>query len=101
MKDKLDNLIKRIERMSELFYQQKNVEGFEYLDQVLVELMQSMNELYNIKFEDNSMECDKIEINDILTRIMKAMEVKDTVLIADIFFHELSVILKKCEMLIS
>lgn len=95
MKDKLDNLIKKIQQMSELFYQQKNVEGFEYLDQVLEELIQSMNELYNYKFEDNSMECDKIEINDILIRIMKAMEIKDTVLIADIFFHELSVILKR------
>ncbi len=89
MKNNLEVLITQIEQMNELFYQQKNTEGYATLDLVLAFLMQILGEIYQYQFEDNSVEHDKIELNNILAEAMKAIERKDTVLVADIFQHEL------------
>jgi hypothetical protein len=89
MKNKVEILIAQIEQMNEMFYQQKNSEGYTKLDQVLALLIQIIEEIYQYHFEDYSATHDKIEINNIFIKAMKAIEVKDTVLIADIFQHEL------------
>ena len=95
MKSNLQAIIQHIEHMNKLFYQQYTSEAFTELDQVLTLLMQVMEELFTYQFENDSLERDKIELNNILIKAMNAIEKKDAIMIADIFQHELLKLLLK------
>jgi hypothetical protein len=85
---KIDEAIQLIDTNTELFYQNKTDEGYKHLDYTLVRVSEAIEEV--IKYQDKSGQDIKGEkIVGILTEAMKALEKKDTSLLADILQYEL------------
>lgn len=79
-----------------LFYQQKNKEGFQKLDYTLNALLQVVNEIINFQSGNNEKLVEEQILNVVLTEAMKAIEQKDTILLADILTYEIDDMLEEC-----
>lgn len=92
IKSKIDDAIQIIEINTDLFYQNKIDEGYKYLDNTLVKISEAIEEV--IKYQDSSgQDIQGERIVGILTEAMKALEMKDALLLADILQYELKEIL--------
>lgn len=78
-----------IEEVTECFYKQKNKEGYARLDGVLESISSAVDKIFEYKLENNSIEIDETRLISTLTDAMKAIEEKDTILLADIFQYEI------------
>ena len=81
-------IIEKIDQMAECFYKQKNSEGFASLNQILA-LLGFVSESLT-QYQNQSMDEYRLEFNQVLLRGMDSIEKKDTILIADIFYHEMA-----------
>lgn len=99
----MENLIKQIEetlniieQTTTFFYQQRNQEGYEQMNNMLNALMQTINILYTLKAKDNQINIDEEKINMTLGKAMQAIEQGDLILLSDILIFEFAYILKNC-----
>lgn len=85
----LEEALQSIEQTTDLFYQQKNDEGYQKLDNTLNILTKAVNKIFENKIAGYNLEIEENQIIQVLTEAMKAIEVKDTVLFSDILQFEL------------
>lgn len=95
LKNVLEQAIQSIEQTVELFYQQKNEEGFKQLDYTLTMLIKVMNDIFAYQSAGHSIGIDENQLVQVLAEAMKAMEVKDTVLLSDILQYDLKELFNK------
>lgn len=95
LKNMLNESIQSIERTTDIFYQQKNKQGYKELENTLALLTQTMNEIFTYKLEGHEVGIDENQLIQVLTEAMKAIEVKDTVLLSDILQYELKELFNK------
>lgn len=84
-----------IENNTALFYQQKNKEGYEMLENTLTLLIQTTNGILDSQIENPELYIDGQELNGILSNAMNAIESGDTILLSDIFSFDLKPLLEK------
>lgn len=82
-------ICEEIKETTELFYQQKEHAGYQKLDKTLLSVSNGIECLFATLKEENPPEFDQNEILNILNNAMNAMQVKDTVLLADILQYDL------------
>lgn len=85
----LEEAIKLIDEISELFYQQKLEQGYNKFEDAVTMLTQLMNGLFTINLENSEFDTERDKIVQILTSAMQALEAKDTILLSDILQYEL------------
>ncbi|MDI9508282.1 MAG: hypothetical protein QM217_00430 [Bacillota bacterium] len=91
---KIDEAIGLIDINADLFYQNKIDEGYRQLDNTLVKISEAIEEV--IKYQDQSgQDIQGEKVVGILTEAMKALEMKDTSLLADILQYELKEIFEE------
>ncbi len=89
LKENIKNIIDAIEVTTNLFYQQKNQEGFTELEGIIYLLNNMTNRVSEFELEGNYVNIDIVKINQILTDAMNALENLDTILLSDILNYEL------------
>lgn len=89
LKETLSTVIVNIEEVTDLFYKQKNNEGYTRLNSVLINMTNTVEQLFAYKLENNNVNIDENKLILTLTDAMHAMEKKDTVLLADILQYEI------------
>lgn len=94
LKQTLVRIISETEEITDLFYKQKNKESYAKLDSYLLHLMKTIEMLFTYQSEHNENNIDLNIINKYLTEALKAMEEKDTVLLADILKYDILIVLK-------
>jgi ElaB/YqjD/DUF883 family membrane-anchored ribosome-binding protein len=97
MKEEIIKVLQSIDQTTELFYQQKEQEGYKNLEYTLDILIKTINEMLIYKKEksDNFKDIQENKINEILTEAMNALEQKDTILLSDILNYDLKEALKE------
>ena len=90
IKEIIKYVIDKIEITTNLFYQQKNQEGFTQLTGIIDSLYTIINRVNELELEGKHVNIDVINMNKILTEAMNALESKDTVLLSDILNYELA-----------
>lgn len=94
VKSKIEDAILTIDSNTSLFYQNKLDEGYRHLDNTLVKISEAIEEV--IRYQDMSgQDIQGERIVGILTEAMKALEMKDSLLLADILQYELKEMLEK------
>lgn len=93
LKERMINIIDKINETSALFYQGFKLEGYQELENVIVNLLSLTEELTH--FEQERLELISIgELNACLMSCVEAMEQSDVVLISDILNYDLKEILE-------
>lgn len=87
------NAVNAIESNTELFYQQKQNEGYQMLNTTLVMLMQAINAIKELQSDGDSSNID--ELNYVLSFAVNALESKDTILLSDILYFDLKPLLEQ------
>lgn len=93
LKEIIKNVIDGIEVTTNLFYQQKNQEGFTELEGIIYLLNNMTNRVSELELEGNHVNIDIVKVNQILTDAMNALENLDTILLSDILNYELKEVL--------
>ncbi len=89
MKDELVILNQKIDAVTELFYQQKEAQAYQGMAFLVDSMDKALQNILLYKSEHPEAEIDQVKIVSSLMEAMKAMEEKDTVLLADILNYEL------------
>ncbi len=89
LKKIIKDVVNEIEITTNLFYQQKNQEGFAQLEGIVYLLNNITNSISKLESEGNHVNIDIVKINQILTDAMNALENLDTILLSDILNYEL------------
>lgn len=99
--DQVRNIIKttieKIEELTNYFYKQKNKEGFAQLDQLILILMNTLDQLFFYQSENNKIYIDDTKVNNRLSEAMIAIQMKDTILLADILKYDIISLLQEAE----
>ena len=93
IKGKIDDAIQVIDFNSDLFYQNKRDEGYKHLDNTLVKISDAIEEVIRYQ-NDSGQDIQGEKVVGILTEAMKALEMKDALLLADILQYDLKEILE-------
>ena len=88
IKDLLQQTVLAIEGVTDLFYKQKEKEGYQDLNKTIGLISNSMDQLIG-SIGDNEVPEQCQEIIKHLEDALRAMEVRDTILLADILQYEL------------
>jgi hypothetical protein len=72
-----------------LFYQQKNKEGYESLNETLTILIQTVDLMSKAESENVNLSIDVNQINQFLGNAMRALQQKDTILLSDILTFDI------------
>lgn len=88
LKEQIEQIGVQIEEVSELFYQQKNQEGYTKLEKVIVGVAQVIETAYAAYQGDEAVIAKIQKLTATLQETMEAMEEKDTVLLADMLKYE-------------
>ena len=87
---------KAVEHTADLFYQQKNPDGYTELNLTITKLMAVVDELMHRQTIDNeSLIIVDQTLNSALAKAMEAIERKDTILLADILAFDIDKKLKE------
>lgn len=84
-----------IEENSVLFYQQKNKDGYEMLDNTLKILIKAADGILVTQKEKSGSYIDDKKLNAILVNAMNAIESGDTILLTDILCFDLKPLLEQ------
>jgi hypothetical protein len=84
----LEAVIHSIETVTELFYTQKETEGYDQLNKTIDGISKSM-ELLLEDFEGEQVPDSYLEIINYLQEAFSAIEARDTILLADILQYEI------------
>ena len=88
--DKIKEVINGIDKTTDLFYQNKINDGYIQLENMLFTINETVNAISNYKKNiDNNCCFDENKLNTILTEAMNALEVRDSLLLADILQYDL------------
>lgn len=94
LKEQIQQLEQQIDTVSELFYQQKDSEGYSQLDAVVVNVAKVIETVYTANPGDEAA-IEKIDkLTTVLHETMGAMEDKDTILLADMLKYEILEVLQ-------
>jgi CHAT domain-containing protein len=96
LKNEIYEVLQIIEQTTALFYQQKNKEGYQALDQTLNRLIQTIDTIYRFQIENNQIYIEKNALNTVLEKAMTAIEQGDMILLSDILIFELEHMLLQC-----
>lgn len=77
-----------LQKTTELFYTQKEAEGYQAFGSLLVPLSNLLDALFALRASSGKPEFDEKEIARLLTEAVKAVEEKDGVLLADILQYD-------------
>lgn len=91
----LEGSILKIEKTTELFYKQKTDEGYKELNYTLIMLTDTMNHIFNYKAEGYDIGVEVDHLVQVLTEAMRALEMKDVILLSDILQYDLKQLLEK------
>lgn len=94
LRKQIESIINEIEMVSDYLYQQKITKGYEILNSTLGKIMDIADELFTMT-KENLIDFDMQRLFGTLTSAMQAMEVKDSVLLADILVYEVAGQLKE------
>lgn len=94
IKGSIKQIIEEIDEITNYLYQQKQTEGYEKLNTVLVKIMNVIDEIFQYKV-NNEIQFDEKQFLAKLTEAMAAMEKKDMVLLSDILDYEIGNQLKE------
>lgn len=89
MKKLLLKTIEEIERVTDYFYKQQNQTGYSELDQVITDISLTIDTIFKYRLEKQTINLDEQKLIATLTEAMKAIEGKDSILLADIFQYDL------------
>ena len=99
LKQAVTMLMGSIEKTTELFYTQKEAEGYQAFGLLLTPLTTVIDSVYQMQQAGGTPEFDLEKLTGILTDAMNAMEARDGVLLADIlqydFLDEMNAIAKQ------
>ncbi|MCH5267644.1 MAG: hypothetical protein J1E62_04790 [Lachnospiraceae bacterium] len=94
LKEQIQQIEQQIETVSELFYQQKNAEGYSQLESIIVNVAKVVETVYTANPDDAAV-MEKInKLTSVLQETMESMEDKDTILLADMLKYELPEVLQ-------
>ncbi len=99
IKNNLNEIIHEINDVSNYLYQQKLNQGYTKLNVTLANITNVVDDVY-LYMKENNLAFDENRLVSNLTLAMKAMEGKDSVLLADILVYEIAEQLKEIENLI-
>lgn len=91
----ITDAIKSIEDNTSLFYQQKNKEGYEMLNNTLELLIKTTNGILGLQKDISGLFIDEQELNNILGNAMNAIESGDSILLSDILCFDLKPLLEQ------
>ena len=91
----ITDAIKSIEDNTSLFYQQKNKEGYEKLNNTLELLIKTSNGILGLQKDISGLFIDEQELNNILGNAMNAIESGDSILLSDILYFDLRPLLEQ------
>jgi hypothetical protein len=89
LREQIESIIREIEEVSDCLYQQQVTKGYELLNSTLGKIMDISDKLFAMK-KENLIDFDIQGLFETLTSAMQAMEVKDSVLLADILVYEVA-----------
>ncbi|HKL80621.1 MAG TPA: hypothetical protein VJ888_09340 [Mobilitalea sp.] len=89
LSEQIESIIREIEEVSDYLYQQKMTKGYELLNSTLGNIMNIADELFAMT-KENLINFDMQRLFGVLSSAMQAMEIKDSVLLADILVYEVS-----------
>ena len=98
LKNNINNVIKEIDDVVELFYQQKTKDAYTQLDQVLGKLLQVVDPIHSYSVEHPEAEINAEDLTESLKETLSAMEEKDAILTADVLKYEVN---EKLEMIMN
>lgn len=84
----ITNTVQTVRGTTELFYQQKDKEGYIKMQDTIAGIMQVVDVLHEYKCVHEEFSLDETRIAGALTEAMNAMEAGDTVLLADILEYD-------------
>lgn len=84
-------VILSIDEVTTFFYQQKDKEGYEKLNETLGDIGMAMNEIHRLSAENELFITIENNINSYLNNAMEALTIKDSILLADILLYEITV----------
>ncbi len=84
------SVILSIEEVTTFFYQQKDKEGYEKLNETISAIGMAMNEIHNQSVESELFITIEHNINTYLNNAMEALSIKDSILLADILLYEIA-----------
>lgn len=87
-KDKIEQVIEEIDEVVDLFYQQKLKTALERLDNVLADIAQAMDCLFQYREEREEFDFDEKKLTETLKEAMSALGEQDLVLLADILQYD-------------
>lgn len=88
MRNSLGQAIDIIDQTTDLFYQQKNEDGYKLLDQVFEKLLYAANEIFNDSIINQNEE-SKIKFDNLLNNAMETLKRNDIILLSDILQFEI------------
>ncbi|QHQ60676.1 hypothetical protein Ana3638_07740 [Anaerocolumna sedimenticola] len=94
IKNQINEILKEMNEITELLYQQKSKEGYVLLNGTLGKIMILMDTISKIKTEKEHL-FDIERLNNNLKAALDAMEIKDNVMLADILNYEIAEQLKE------
>ena len=92
--EQIESIIREIEDVSDYLYQQQVTKGYDILNSTLGKIMDIADKLFAMT-KENLIDFDMQRLLGTLTSAMQAMEVKDSVLLADILVYEVTGQLQK------
>jgi 16S rRNA A1518/A1519 N6-dimethyltransferase RsmA/KsgA/DIM1 with predicted DNA glycosylase/AP lyase activity len=87
-KEKIEAVIKEIDEVVDLFYQQKLKTALERLEHLLADIAEAMDGLFQYGREQTGFEFDENKLTSTLNEAMGALEEQDLVLLADILQYD-------------
>lgn len=88
LKEKIQNTIKEIDSVVELFYQQKEQDGYIELEKVVLNIMDTVNQIFSYQQQNPEFLVDEDGLTEALKETLSAMEEKDAILVADVLKYE-------------
>lgn len=88
LKKSLELLSESIQKTTELFYTQKESEGYQAFGLILGSMVTVLDRLFATQAETGKPEFDQQEIARLLNEAMNALEARDGVLLADILQYD-------------
>lgn len=95
LKIAMEALIGAIAKTTELFYTQKEAEGYAAFGELLTPLSTILDKLFSLQQSGEKSEMDVSGIMPLLNEAMNAMEARDSILLADILQYDLTEQLEK------
>jgi hypothetical protein len=92
----IETAVHQIDTVTKLFYGQKEAEGYQQLESVLISITNAIDVIYKLKEEDES--TNKIQQDEFvgtLSEALNAMENRDSILLADILQYDIKEKLEK------